>query len=279
MDISTVEIEERGVRVRLTLVDTPGFDEGLDSNGCYAPLVEYIDKQFDKYLSDESGLNRRNISDNRVHCIFYFVSPFGSGLKHVDIVCLKSLHEKANIIILIGRADVLTSDELAGLKANVRAQLRVNKIKTYGDFVAVSIPAGATSTPCNQSGRAVDEIEMEFREQSRILFESMPFAICGSQQVFELKDKRVRGRMYQWGLVDIDNAEYCDFVKLRNTLTMHMQDLQDVTHELHYENYRSARLCQVESNQDILRTKQQELLEMEQKLQKMKAEMNAVSRQ
>jgi septin 2 len=81
MEASTVEIEERGVRLRLTVVDTPGFGDAINSSKCYDPILEYIDAQFERYLHDESGLNRRNISDNRVHCCFYFISPYGHGLK------------------------------------------------------------------------------------------------------------------------------------------------------------------------------------------------------
>ena len=81
MEASTVEIEERGVRLRLTVVDTPGYGDAIDNTKCYQPILEYIDSQFERYLHDESGLNRRNISDNRVHCCFYFISPTGHGLK------------------------------------------------------------------------------------------------------------------------------------------------------------------------------------------------------
>ncbi len=45
----------------------------------YKPIIKYIDEQFERFLNDESGLNRRNISDNRVHCCFYFISPWGHG--------------------------------------------------------------------------------------------------------------------------------------------------------------------------------------------------------
>jgi septin family protein len=45
----------------------------------YKPIIKYIDEQFERFLNDESGLNRRNISDNRVHCCFYFISPLGHG--------------------------------------------------------------------------------------------------------------------------------------------------------------------------------------------------------
>lgn len=31
IDVSTVEIEERGVKVRLTVVDTPGYGDAIDN--------------------------------------------------------------------------------------------------------------------------------------------------------------------------------------------------------------------------------------------------------
>ena len=54
----------------------------------------------------------------------------------------------------------------------------------------------------------------------------------------EIAGKKVRGRQYPWGIVDIENADHCDFIKLRTMLITHMQDLQEVTHDLHYENFR-----------------------------------------
>ena len=43
----------------------------------YKPILDYVNDQFNTYLKDESGLNRRNIVDNRIHCCFYFISPTG----------------------------------------------------------------------------------------------------------------------------------------------------------------------------------------------------------
>lgn len=53
-----------------------------------------------RYLKDESGLNRKNIIDNRVHCCFYFVSPYGHGLKPLDIDFMKQLSNKVNYIYI-----------------------------------------------------------------------------------------------------------------------------------------------------------------------------------
>lgn len=46
-------------------------------------IEDYIDQQFEQYFRDESGLNRRNIQDNRVHCCLYFISPYGHGYADV----------------------------------------------------------------------------------------------------------------------------------------------------------------------------------------------------
>ncbi len=119
IEASTVEIEERGVKLRLTIVDTPGFGEAINGTDSYKPIIKYVDEQFERYLSDESGLNRRNISDNRVHCCFYFIAPWGHGLKPIDLECMKALQNKVNIIPIIAKADTLTPNECKRLKNRV----------------------------------------------------------------------------------------------------------------------------------------------------------------
>lgn len=79
IEASTVEIEERGVKLRLTVVDTPGYGDAINCRDCFKTIICYIDEQFERYLHDESGLNRRHIVDNRVHCCFYFISPSDTG--------------------------------------------------------------------------------------------------------------------------------------------------------------------------------------------------------
>ncbi|PNI14359.1 SEPT2 isoform 40, partial [Pan troglodytes] len=108
IEASTVEIEERGVKLRLTVVDTPGYGDAINCRDCFKTIISYIDEQFERYLHDESGLNRRHIIDNRVHCCFYFISPFGHGLKPLDVAFMKAIHNKVNIVPVIAKADTLT---------------------------------------------------------------------------------------------------------------------------------------------------------------------------
>ncbi|KAG9331356.1 hypothetical protein JZ751_019355 [Albula glossodonta] len=119
IEASTVEIEERGVKLRLTVVDTPGYGDAINSQDCFKTIIQYIDNQFERYLHDESGLNRRHIVDNRVHCCFYFISPFGHGLKPLDVEFMKAIHSKVNIVPVIAKADTLTLRERDRLKRRV----------------------------------------------------------------------------------------------------------------------------------------------------------------
>nr|XP_029536835.1 septin-5-like isoform X3 [Oncorhynchus nerka] len=218
----TVDIEEKGVKLKLTIVDTPGFGDAVNNTECWKSVADYIDQQFEQYFRDESGLNRKNIQDNRVHCCLYFISPFGHGLRPLDVEFMKALHEKVNIVPILAKADTLTPTEVKTKKFKIREEIQQYGIKIY------QFP------DCDS-----DEDE-DFKQQDQELKDSIPFAVIGSNTVVEAKGKRVRGRLYPWGIVEVENSAHCDFVKLRNMLVRtHMQDLKDVTRETHYENYRA----------------------------------------
>ncbi|CAH1800594.1 unnamed protein product, partial [Owenia fusiformis] len=225
IETSSVEIEERGVKLRLAVVDTPGFADAIDNKDCFNAILSYIDEQFERYLHDESGLNRRNIVDNRVHCCFYFVNPAGHGLKPLDIKFMKAIHNKVNVVPVIAKADTLTKREVEKLKKKIMDEIADNGIQIY------------TLPDCDS-----DEDE-DYKEQCRQLKGAIPFAVVGSNAVIEVKGRKVRGRMYPWGVVEVENPEHCDFIKLRTMLITHMQDLQEVTQEIHYENFRSDKLA------------------------------------
>ncbi|XP_002730958.2 septin-5-like [Saccoglossus kowalevskii] len=222
---STVEIEEQGIKLRLNVVDTPGFGDTVDGSESWKPIKDYIDKQYEQYFQDESGLNRKNIVDNRVHCCLYFISPYGRGLRPIDVEFMKQLHTKVNIVPVIAKADCLTPLEVQTLKRRILDDLDVHGIQIY-EF-----------PDCDS-----DEDE-DFKQQDKELKASTPFAVIGSNTIVEANGKRVRGRLYPWGIVEVENPKHCDFVKLRNMLIRtHMHDLKEVTCDIHYENYRLQRI-------------------------------------
>ena len=48
--------------------------------------------------------------------------------------------------------------------------------------------------------------------------DAIPFAVVGSNSVIDVNNKKVRGRMYPWGVAEVENIEHCDFTTLRNML-------------------------------------------------------------
>lgn len=217
----TFEFEEKGVKLRLTIVDTPGYGDAVDNRNCWEEIIKYINERYSKYLEDESGLNRKNIIDNRVHACLYFLNPSAHGLKPLDIEFMRELHELVNIIPVIAKADTLTESELRAKKVRILREIREGGIKIY-------------------SGDIEDE---EDNEEVQKVRSAIPLGVIGSRTIFDVNGKKVRGRLYPWGIVEVENGDHSDFPLLRNMLIRtHMQDLKDATQEIHYENYRKRKL-------------------------------------
>ena len=218
---TTLDIEEAGVKLRLTIVDTPGYGDGLEGADSWQACVKYVDDQFAQYFEGESGVNRRNLVDSRVHCCLYFISPYGHGLKPLDFEFLKRLQFKVNLIPVLAKADCLTQCEVNQRKARILKELSDNEIEIY------------------QFPDCDSDEDDDFKDQNEKLKLSIPFALVGASQILEINGKKTRGRQYPWGVVDIENPEHSDFTFLKRFLIQtHMQDLKDVTHDVHYENYR-----------------------------------------
>nr|CAD7425454.1 unnamed protein product [Timema monikensis] len=240
-----MDIEERGVKLRLTVVDTPGFGDAINCEDSWRACCGYIDEQFRQYFTDESGLNRKNIQDNRVHCCLYFVPPYGHGsppsiaslvnttanvlrLRQIDVEFMRRLHRKVNIVPVLAKADTLTSQEVKRLKERVMVDIEENKIQIY------------------QFPECDSDEDEDFKQQDRELKACVPFAVVGSNTVLEVAGKRIRGRQYPWGVVEVENPQHSDFIKLRTMLiSTHMQDLKDVTQDVHYENFRAQCISQI----------------------------------
>jgi len=220
VETHSVVLEEGGVKLSLTVVDTPGFGDQVDNSGCWLPISSYVDEQFDKFLEAETRVNRIELVDSRVHACLYFIAPSGHGLKALDKEFMKKLCGKVNIIPVIGKADTLTKTELAAFKQKILVQLKESSILTY-------------------------EFPMEEGKTEEAWMRNLaPFAVVGSNTVIvDDSGRKVRGRSYPWGTVNIEERQHCDFQALRTlVLAHHMQDLKDVTSHTHYENYRTGKL-------------------------------------
>lgn len=259
-----LDIIERGVKLKVTIVDTPGYGDPLNAQNSFEAVEQYIEDQFQQFFRDESGLNRKNIVDNRVHCCLYFISPFGRGLSPLDILFMQRLGSRVNIVPIIAKADALSPTELVAMKKKILKDLNDNGIGIF------KIPE------CDS-----DEDE-SYKKKDQDLKDSIPYAVIGSNKQVEVNGRKTRGRVYPWGVIDIQDESYSDFIKLKTFLSLHMQDLKDATNEVLYENFRSLYLAQISDDkiedkpalaEKLLQQKEEELRKMQEQLNHMRQMM------
>ncbi|OZJ06987.1 Septin spn2 [Bifiguratus adelaidae] len=217
-------IEENGVRLKLNIVDTPGYGDQVNNDACWEPLIKYIKDQHSAYLRKElTAVRDKYIQDTRIHCCLFFIAPTGHSLKPLDIVVLKKLSQVVNVVPVIAKSDSLTLEERQAFKERIKAELHFHEIRLYP-----------------YESEEDDEQEMALNESIRDL---IPFAVVGSERNVVIDGRPVRGRKNRWGVVNVENENHCEFVHLRNFLTRtHLQDLIETTADIHYEAFRSKQL-------------------------------------
>ncbi|KAJ2614932.1 cell division control protein [Coemansia sp. RSA 1365] len=223
----TQTLDENGVRVRLTIIDTPGFGDQCNNEGCWVQVIKYIKDQHAAYLERELKPQRdRIINDTRVHACLYFLNPGSRGLRPLDVEVLKRLTEVTNVIPVIAKSDSMTLDERTLFKRRVKEEMSFHRISVYP--------------------YASEDDDDEDRMLNASIRELVPFAVVGSEETIDVDDKPVRGRRHGWGVINIFDETHCDFVHLRNfMLRTHLSDLVEVTAQRHYEQFRTSQLRQI----------------------------------
>ncbi|XP_037241876.1 LOW QUALITY PROTEIN: septin-12 [Falco rusticolus] len=225
-------IEEKGVKMKLTVTDTPGFGDQINNENCWDPIIKYINEQYERYLREEILITRkRKIPDTRVHGCVYFIPPTGHWLRPLDLEFMRRLSKIVNVVPVIAKADTLTLEERAEFKQQIQADLKTHAISVY---------------PQEDFDQDPDDRVLNDRIREKI-----PFAVVGADQEHQVNGKRVLGRKTKWGIIEVENPAHCEFPLLRDLLIRsHLQDLKDITHNVHYESYRVRRLN--ESNRPAL---------------------------
>nr|XP_020016070.1 septin-14 [Castor canadensis] len=223
LKVKSYELHETNVQLKLTVVKTVGYGDQINKEASYQPVVDYLDAQFEAYLQEELKIKRSifEYHDSRIHACLYFISPTGHSLKSLDLLTMKNIDSKVNIIPLIAKADTISKSDLQKFKNRIMSELTNSGIRIY------QFPSDdETTTHVNPSTNGL-----------------LPFAVVGSMDEVKVGKRIVRGRHYPWGVLQVENENHCDFVKLRDMLLCtNMEDLKEHTHFHHYECYRCRKL-------------------------------------
>jgi septin family protein len=136
------------------------------------------------YMSNRNAIDRVGLPDLRVHCCLYFIEPTGKGLCPLDVLVMKKLCDRVNLVPIIAKGDSCSMQDITVFKDLIFNDLLENNIQVFK-------PEG---------------------------YDGLPFAVVGAEQEVLVGDRKVRGRQYPWGVVEVENESHCDFVKLRNLL-------------------------------------------------------------
>ncbi|KAF8514388.1 Septin-type guanine nucleotide-binding (G) domain-containing protein, partial [Gautieria morchelliformis] len=225
-------VAENGVKLRLNIVDTPGYGDHVVGfshlHPCsftfprWDPIIKYIKDQHSVYLCEELAVKHdRYIQDTRVHCALFFINPTGHSLSLIDVIVMKKLSKVVNVVPVIAKVDSLTMEEREAFKLKVCGPCQLSIIS----FIEFELP--------DLGGARVSQ------HSSNII----PFAVVGSERNVIIKGKPVRGRKNRWGVINVEDEKHCTFVYLRNFLTRtHVQNLIETTAQIHYEAFRSQQL-------------------------------------
>ncbi|KAJ7284432.1 putative cell division control protein CDC3 [Mycena rebaudengoi] len=264
------DIEENGVRLNLTVVDTPGFGDFVNNAESCDPILRNIDGRFDAYMAQEHRVRRTKMVDTRVHACLYFIQPTGHSLKQIDIEFMRKLHDKVNLIPVIAKADTMTDDEVTEFKERVLSDLNFHGVRYFNATI-------------------YEDDDYESIAEAEEISRAIPFAVVGSDSAVRTADGRVvRGRAYPWGVVEVEDPTHCDFVKLRQMLVRtNMEELRAHTNDVLYEQWRTAKLLSLGVMQDPTvfeeidpaERQREERVLYEAKLAKMEAAMKEVFRE
>ncbi|KAK9874535.1 hypothetical protein WA026_005377 [Henosepilachna vigintioctopunctata] len=214
-------IKEQNISISLNLCRTVNYGDDMNRKDSLKAITDHVDRKFELYFQQELNIRQKPFDDFRIHVCLYFVCPTGVSLKPLDVMCMKMLAGKLNLVPVIAKADTMSMHELGKFKENILKELKRNNVQIY---------YGPLDEP------PVEKLNAELNSRA-------PFAVVGSTDFVIVDGEQRRARKYPWGIIEVENEEHCDLPKLREMLIqVNLEDLIEKTHHVHYEMYRKTRL-------------------------------------
>uniref|UniRef100_A0A671S2E5 Septin n=1 Tax=Sinocyclocheilus anshuiensis TaxID=1608454 RepID=A0A671S2E5_9TELE len=252
----TYDLQESNVRLKLTVVNTVGFGDQMNKQQSYQHIVDYIDTQFESYLQEELKIKRslHNYHDSRIHACLNFIAPSGHSLKSLDLVTMKKLDSKVNIIPVIAKADTISKSELHKFKIKIMSELVSNGVQIY-QFPIDDETVANINTAMNGH---------------------LPFAVVGSTEEVNIGNKMLKARQYPWGVVQGEpdrNVEFKPlfFVSLQQTYEAKRQEFVGEL-QRREEEMRQTFVQRVEEKESELKDGERELQGKFEQLKRLHAE-------
>ncbi|KAF7682593.1 Cell division control protein 10 [Astathelohania contejeani] len=213
--------------------------------------LEYIEDKNVIYLGNENMFKKKS-PDPRVHACLYLIPS--DRLSSREIEGMAELSDKCNLIPVITKSDMFTPEELINYKKNINELLTQNNISIFK-------PAASLGD---------DE---EYLREVRSITERYPLAIVAGETPFERGNQKLKGRVYPWGAISLEDEDYNDFTKLRKLLVYnHLDDLIYTTNTIFYNKFRN----EAKENKKCIEIKNEELERLRKHMDKLLRERHAI---
>uniref|UniRef100_A0A8B9H2Q4 Septin n=1 Tax=Astyanax mexicanus TaxID=7994 RepID=A0A8B9H2Q4_ASTMX len=243
----TYDLQESNVRLKLTVVNTVGFGDQMNKKESYQHIVDYIDTQFESFLQEELKIRRslHNFHDSRIHACLYFIAPSGHSLKSLDLVTMKKLDSKVNIIPVIAKADTISKSELHKFKMKIMSELVSNGVQIY-QFPIDDETVATINTTMNGH---------------------LPFAVVGSTEEVNVGNKMVKARQYPWGVVQGEKTQLIYSIQFNSILFLYLQETYEAKRKEFQADLQRQEEEMKQSFVQKVKEKEGELKESERQLQ------------
>lgn len=237
MGIGTKEVwVKKDYPIRLTVHMTNNYGYNLDNSTNTSTITSFLDTQFEKKLQEEAKIQRnRYVKDGIIHLVVLFVTPKTKGLMSLEVELIKAIEQKCNLIIVIGKSDLLTEEELRTEKQLVNQSIKQHHLKVYSFVDELEEEADKFKFD-EESDKDMNSIDREFITYFSSMQKLLPFSVINSTHF--LQPNMRTGIM---GPIDID--KYSDIKYLKDIVfNLNLHEFKDLTSNIIYEGYRTERL-------------------------------------
>lgn len=208
-----IHFVDKKFNIMLNVTEIDNIGDQIDNTEAVGPVKAFINDQFKKYYDDEKQNVRSLIKDKRIHVCLYFLDSVSEPMRLIDIEMMKELSKIVNVIPVIGRADILSINELHNFKEEINRIIDENNIRVYytpyhfDESQLYKAPYGISTNRINGYNWKIKEsTENQFNDLKKILVDFCMIDLVEKTELF-YEAFRTRELTSNYGNADFSDEE------------------------------------------------------------------------
>lgn len=215
-----------------------GFGDFVNNDEFWRLIVDNIEQCFDVYFDVENKVNCMNIVDNCIYVCVFFIQFIGYFFKFLDIEVMKCFYIKVNLILVIVKFDIFIDEEVVIFKVRVCFFFFGGVGYVLLICLQIFVDIKYYKVQIFEGFRYEFDDEEMIVENNEIMFKVFFVVVGVNIEVINVDGCKVCGCVYFWGVIEVDNEEYCDFVKFcQMFICIYMEEFKENINNMFYENY------------------------------------------